>query len=118
MDSYISFIKDDQVASVSMTMDNSITWMELTEQFYGFMIASGYVLDREDFAEYIIESTYGSNEVYEATDDFDQECVGCGECENCECNDQPDPVDPRSLLLENIQFYYVGPDYPTSSFGR
>ena len=82
MDSYISFTKDDQVASVSMTMDNNITWMELTEQFYGFMVACGYTVDREDFAEYVIESTFGpvdEDEIQEVDD------TGCdGDCANCE----------------------------------
>lgn len=46
------FIQDGDDVSVEMRIDEGATWWELSERFVNFLQASGFVVDRQDFAEY------------------------------------------------------------------
>lgn len=46
------FVQDGHVVTVEMRVDEGVTWWELSDHFFNFLQASGYVITRQDFAEY------------------------------------------------------------------
>ena len=50
--SHFVFEQQEDDVQVTMIVDSGATWWELSEKFFSFLQASGYVLSREQFAEY------------------------------------------------------------------
>ena len=45
--------------TVEFTIGDQVTWMEVADKFYFFLLASGYQLSREDLGEYYGRSPAG-----------------------------------------------------------
>ena len=43
----------DSVTKVFRADDDSITWMDVTDQFFYFLRGCGYVIDKDDFDAYL-----------------------------------------------------------------
>jgi len=64
----IRFEKECPSLTVSMEFSSEVTWMEVTENFIGFLQASGYVFDPLEVGAYIMA----------AYDMGNTGCSGCG----------------------------------------
>jgi hypothetical protein len=59
----IGFYKDGDGIKATLTVENhEITWMDLTEHYLDFLSACGYIFDRVEVGDYIIEQHGNSRE--------------------------------------------------------